>query len=87
MPYESPQMKTSYFDLRMAYALTAVVKPHMMTTSNKLRDYPISIRKCYFSNERRLKYFTQYTQSNCEVECEADIIAKKCGCLPINFQS
>jgi acid-sensing ion channel, other len=87
MPYEVPQLKTSYFDLHLKHSLTSVVKPKMMTTSDELRDYSVSERKCYFSNERRLQYFNQYTQSNCEIECIAEFINQKCKCLPVNFNS
>jgi acid-sensing ion channel, other len=71
----------------MGSAVTIILKPKMITTAKELRDYPISQRKCYFKHERRLKYFEQYTPTNCEIECEADKVLEKCNCLPIYIES
>jgi Amiloride-sensitive sodium channel len=62
---------------------TFTVKPKVMSTSDELKHYPVDERKCVFSNERRLKYFNQYTQSNCEIECEVDQVLQECGCVPV----
>jgi acid-sensing ion channel, other len=63
--------------------MTFVVDPRILKTSSELQGYPVDERKCYFSDERRLKYFKQYTQNTCEVECEIDLVLKNCGCYLI----
>jgi Amiloride-sensitive sodium channel len=74
------------YDIRMGDSVSLSVKPSMMTASNKLRQYPVAARQCYFSDERRLTYFNHYTQKNCENDCEIKNIIKHCGCLPIYFE-
>jgi Amiloride-sensitive sodium channel len=68
-------------------SVTFIVEPKVMTTSFQLRDYPIAERQCNFSNERRLKYFPHYIQSNCELECEVNDVFENCGCFPIFIES
>jgi acid-sensing ion channel, other len=87
MPHETPMISTSFYNIRLEDSVTIVVKPRMMTIAKELLDYPIEIRKCYLKNERRLKYFSQYTQNNCEIECEVDIVLDKCGCFKIFIES
>uniref|UniRef100_A0A1B0DLX3 Uncharacterized protein n=1 Tax=Phlebotomus papatasi TaxID=29031 RepID=A0A1B0DLX3_PHLPP len=39
-----------------------------------------SRRQCYFNHERQLKFFRNYTQKNCELECFSLFMIKECGC-------
>jgi acid-sensing ion channel, other len=87
MPLEYPEVRTKNLEISIGSAVNVILKPKMITTAKELQHYPVSERKCYFDNERRLKYFNQYTPSNCEVECEVDYILKECGCLPIYIES
>jgi acid-sensing ion channel, other len=87
MPHEIPKISTSFYNIRLGDAATFAVKPRMMTIADDLQDYSIDIRKCYLKNERRLKYFTQYSQSNCEIECVVDMVLEKCGCFLIFIES
>jgi Amiloride-sensitive sodium channel len=59
----------------------------MMTTAEELKNYPKSQRKCNFSQKPTLKYFKQYTQTNCEIECEVNYIVKYCKCHPLYIES
>jgi acid-sensing ion channel, other len=81
MQYEVPRFTTGFLTIDMEKSITVRIDPQMMTTSEALRDYSADERKCYFSDERRLKYFEKYTQPNCETECEVDNVLEKCGCL------
>jgi acid-sensing ion channel, other len=38
-------------------------------------------RRCYLENEKELKFFKNYTQRNCQMECFAKYTLKKCGCV------
>jgi acid-sensing ion channel, other len=71
----------------MEESLTLAVQPKMIVTSNDLRSYSPERRKCYFTNERRLRFYSQYTQSNCELNCKIELTLKNCGCLAINIES
>ena len=44
-------------------------------------------RKCYFREERTLDYYTNYTRSNCLLECSFKFIKSVCGCVPYYFPS
>jgi len=71
----------------MKVSANMIVTPKVMMNSDEVRHYPAAQRNCYFGFERRLKYFRQYTQSNCENECRVDSIWEICGCLPIYIES
>jgi acid-sensing ion channel, other len=81
MPSDCPQFLTNFFNIRLKSSTNFILKPKMIMTTDELRDLSTIERKCYFSSERRLKYFNQYTQSNCEIECLTDYLLRKCGCL------
>jgi acid-sensing ion channel, other len=85
MPGECPQFSSKFFYITPSFSVTYILKPKMMVASSKLQGYPVSLRNCYFSNERRLKYFNHYTQANCETECMADLVLEKCGCIQIFY--
>uniref|UniRef100_A0A1B0DLX5 Uncharacterized protein n=1 Tax=Phlebotomus papatasi TaxID=29031 RepID=A0A1B0DLX5_PHLPP len=44
-----------------------------------------SRRQCYFNHERQLKFFRNYTQKNCELECFSLFLLKECGCVKFHM--
>lgn len=44
-------------------------------------------RKCYFADEKKLDYYSNYTRSNCILECTLKFIKGICGCLPYYYPS
>lgn len=69
------------YKVGMNQQMAIIIKPPSIITSDNLKDYPISKRKCYFEGERNLNLFRFYSQSNCELECLVHIMYKKCGCV------
>ncbi|KAL7020247.1 hypothetical protein ACKWTF_011436 [Chironomus riparius] len=61
-----------------------LITPTIIKTDEGMKSFDVDTRKCYFDDERKLKYFKIYTQKNCELECLAEIIFMKCGCVPFN---
>ncbi|XP_070509998.1 pickpocket protein 11-like [Chironomus tepperi] len=61
------------------------ITPEIVKTDDNLKHVDISLRKCYFDDERSLNYFKIYTQRNCEQECLTEIIYINCGCVPFNY--
>ena len=55
--------------------------PELTTTSNGLRKYSPIQRKCFFQSERQLRYFKTYSSNNCEMECWANIMKERLGCV------
>jgi hypothetical protein len=45
------------------------ITPEIIEAEDDLRSFDLEERKCYFEDERSLKYFKVYTQKNCEMEC------------------
>lgn len=50
-----------------------LITPEIVKSDEDLKLIDISIRHCYFENERKLKFFKIYTQKNCEIECISQI--------------
>lgn len=80
-PGEVPRVSMQYFRAPLDQEIIVAVKPDMMTTSEALKDYDPHRRQCYFSSERQLKFYKNYTQQNCEVECLANFTLTHCGCV------
>ena len=71
-PGEIPRVSKQYFRVPLNQEVVVSVKPNMITTSEGLIGYAPNRRQCYFNDERQLKFFKVYTQSNCELECLAN---------------
>lgn len=67
-PYELPlNIPLTQFDY--GRDLNVWITPEIIQTDEGLRKFDPDHRKCYFDNERQLKYFNVYTRKNCEMEC------------------
>lgn len=75
-----PQM-TEYFFVPAKGQTYMAIEPHLMDTSEALRDYNPEKRHCFFPSERRLAYFATYSQDNCNLECLANYTLNACGCV------
>ncbi|XP_031340950.1 pickpocket protein 28-like [Photinus pyralis] len=84
LPCEFPNME-KHFRLPLNQALLVAIKPSLITVSRELWNYPPSVRKCYFANEKYLASFLVYTQQNCLDECLANYTYSICGCTPFYF--
>lgn len=80
LPSEIPQFDRQYYRFPLEKSATLIIRPTMIV-SEGLEGYSIQHRKCYFENERKLKYFKKYTRSNCMIECLADFMRKTCHCI------
>lgn len=50
--------------------------------TEEFKDMDVSQRKCYYSHEKKLEHFEEYTQANCYLECAWDKAEAKCSCVP-----
>lgn len=57
------------------------ITPHGHRTDNDLRSFSPDLRKCYFEDEKKLKFFKTYSKALCEWECKANATFQKCGCV------
>ncbi|XP_039286868.1 pickpocket protein 28-like isoform X2 [Nilaparvata lugens] len=56
------------------------ISPQLTSTSENLRFWTPEARGCYYSHERKLKFYSTYTLHNCDIECEAEMIYNECNC-------
>lgn len=61
------------------------VRPERTDCSSAVRSLPISDRGCVFNNEHPLRFFEEYMEENCLVECNMQLHIKTCDCLPYFF--
>ncbi|KAL4090753.1 hypothetical protein QTP88_025530 [Uroleucon formosanum] len=59
------------------------ITPFVKKINSDLMWRSLEIRKCYLHNERRLSIFQQYTELNCNHECEINKTITMCGCIMI----
>lgn len=64
-----------------------MIKPKLTKTSKGLQRYTPYQRKCFYSSERKLRFFKNYTQNNCETECLANFTNIECGCVKFSMPS
>lgn len=68
-PDEFPDMSSLYYKIPFNKETMMSVQPKVMMTSDELKEYRPRKRQCYFENDKPLKFFKAYTQSNCKLEC------------------
>ncbi|XP_054260586.1 sodium channel protein Nach-like [Macrosteles quadrilineatus] len=51
----------------------------------ELRELSPTLRKCFFHDEIKLKYFAYYSFKNCLIEARMDSVIETCNCLPFNY--
>lgn len=85
-PDEMPRT-SNFFRIPMGKDVKVLVKPQMITTSEKLRNFNPKRRQCVYENERKLRYFKTYTQNHCDMECTANFTYWRCGCVKFSLPS
>ncbi|XP_055304301.1 pickpocket protein 28-like [Sitodiplosis mosellana] len=85
MPGE--ELKATLNSLRVPISENSLItiKPKWITTSDGLRSYRPNQRQCFYQNERRLRFFKMYTQTNCEEECLSNFTKLECGCVKFSM--
>lgn len=79
-PAEWPNLDR-HFRVPLNTAVDVGIKPRVTGVSPTLKNYDPKRRKCYFTDERQLAYFRNYTQNNCLQECLSNYTLRTCGCL------
>uniref|UniRef100_A0A034WTB9 Sodium channel protein Nach n=1 Tax=Bactrocera dorsalis TaxID=27457 RepID=A0A034WTB9_BACDO len=79
-PESVPVTTSNYILLPHGDEVMVSVLPHYVISTDNLHDFSPEKRQCYFNDERYLRYFRSYSQSNCQVECLTNFTINKCGC-------
>lgn len=81
VPNERPQMYKRYFYMPMEQTVLLTVDPILLETDDRVLDYDLSVRQCYKNEERKLRFYKQYTIHNCRLECLSNFTLARCGCV------
>ncbi|XP_017753882.1 PREDICTED: pickpocket protein 28-like [Eufriesea mexicana] len=80
-PVETPKIAEFAFSVTPGEETRVIVTPRISTASMSIISVPQKQRKCFFTSERKLRYYRTYTQRNCILECEANFTQKICKCV------
>ncbi|XP_035735127.1 pickpocket protein 28-like [Vespa mandarinia] len=80
-PVETPKIADFGFAVAPGKEVRVIVSPRISTASKSIISIPQRKRKCFFTSERKLRYYRTYTQRNCILECEANFTQKMCHCV------
>jgi acid-sensing ion channel, other len=81
LPSEAPQISKQFFTMAFYHHTQVMINPVVYLSDPELRNFPVEKRQCFFSDERYLRFFKNYTKNNCEIECLVNLTLNKCGCL------
>ncbi|XP_031627362.1 pickpocket protein 28-like [Contarinia nasturtii] len=84
-PGDAVQTSQNYFRLSNSQRALIRIMPELTITTDKLRHFQPSQRKCFFQSDRRLHFFKIYSKINCEEECLANFTQNTCGCVKFSM--
>ncbi|KAF7267710.1 hypothetical protein GWI33_019099 [Rhynchophorus ferrugineus] len=80
-PHRFPTVHSHYFRIPLKKSVSAAITPSVLTTSQDVGEYNVKKRKCYFQTDMKLKFFANYSQINCKMECLINLTIDICGCV------
>lgn len=86
-PGEVPAMSRKSYRVPAFEEAELTINPTFISTAHGLRSYKPNQRQCFFNNERQLRFFKIYAQTNCEAECLANFTQLECGCVQFSMPS
>ncbi|XP_012527253.2 pickpocket protein 28 [Monomorium pharaonis] len=80
-PVETPKIADFAFSITPGEETRVIIRPRISSASPSIIHIPKNKRKCFFTTERKLRYYRTYTQRNCVLECEANFTQQLCHCV------
>ncbi|XP_030554452.1 pickpocket protein 28 [Drosophila novamexicana] len=80
-PESVPLTSGNYILVPHGHEVMVSVLPNYVVSTDNLHEISPEKRQCYFDDERALRFFRSYSQSNCQTECLANFTMSKCGCV------
>lgn len=80
-PVETPKIADFSFAITPGEESRVIVRPRISSANPSIISIPLKKRKCFFTKERKLRYYRTYTQRNCILECEANFTQQLCDCV------
>ncbi|XP_021711601.1 pickpocket protein 28 isoform X2 [Aedes aegypti] len=84
-PGEIPLTGDKFYRLNTLNSITLTITPRITKTSQELRSVAPSRRRCFFNDERPLRFFRTYSSNNCFLECIANFTLEKCHCVKFSM--
>ncbi|XP_070505632.1 pickpocket protein 28-like [Chironomus tepperi] len=81
LPNEIPTLFHGGFQIEQTHEKRFKLRAKATKAHPSLRGYSPSTRLCYFEDEKKLKFFKTYTKHQCYLECLAEDVMEKCGCV------
>ena len=78
-------MKDSGEPIKLGYQTRIRINIQGTEAAPEIREILPQERFCNFHDEKSLRYYKYYTRRNCELECDADFIYKRCMCIPFHL--
>ncbi|CRL05762.1 CLUMA_CG018791, isoform A [Clunio marinus] len=80
-PYNYPKYSMDFIPIKLGAINKILITPQIIQTDEELIKYKPKVRECIFGYKTKLEFFKNYTQSNCELECETHYLLQKCSCV------
>lgn len=87
LPNELPSVRRKHYRISVNRTSMVLISPNLILASHAIHNYPPAIRQCYFTFERKLRFFRHYTQQNCEIECLSNHTLHECDCVNFSMPS
>jgi acid-sensing ion channel, other len=84
-PNEFPKTFSQHVFVPIEQEAVITVKAVKTTSALNLLDYEPHLRGCYQTDEKKLKFYQDYTKNNCEVECLTEFVLRTCGCVKFSM--
>ncbi|XP_017050268.1 uncharacterized protein LOC108094286 [Drosophila ficusphila] len=78
-------VRTVTFDGKVKSSYVLRVLLHSISADKEVRNLPVAYRKCRYSDENNLKYFSPYHPSLCRLECRIIWAQSLCQCKPFFY--
>lgn len=86
-PHEGPRIHKKHFQVSPGRTMLLSIDPKLIVSSSSVRKYSPELRQCYFNSERQLRFYKNYTQRNCKIECLSNFTLTQCGCVHFSMPS
>ncbi|XP_052841792.1 sodium channel protein Nach [Drosophila gunungcola] len=75
-------LRTVTFDAKVKSSYVLKLLVHSISADIEVRNLPVAYRKCRYTDENNLKYFSPYHPSLCRLECRINWALSMCHCKP-----
>lgn len=86
-PGDILKMSRNTFRIPLLEDAIIMIKPRTIVTSSALPLLKPDQRSCYYTHERQLRFYRNYTESKCKEECLSNYTKIECGCVKFSQPS